>query len=48
MNEENKIPLPGEQDVKPQAPDFLKADEWFSQDVTPYRLDFAKAYEAPR
>ena len=48
MNEENKIPLPGEQDAKPHAPDFLKADEWFSQDVTPYRLDFAKAYEAPR
>ena len=48
MTEENKIPLPGEGDAKPQAPDFLKADEWFSQDVTPYRLDFAKDYEAPR
>ena len=41
----NKIPLPGQPEP---TPDFLKADEWFSQDVTPYRLDFAKAYEAPR
>ena len=45
---ENKIPLPTDQDVKPVAPDFLKADEWFEQDVSPYRLDFEKAYEAPR
>ena len=48
MNEENKIPLPGEQDVKPLPPDFLKSDEWFEADVGPYRLDFQKAYEAPR
>ena len=27
MTEENKIPLPGEQDVKPLPPDFLKSDE---------------------
>ena len=45
---ENKIPLPTDQDAKPVAPDFLKADEWFEQDVSPYRLDFEKAYEAPR
>jgi hypothetical protein len=48
MTEENKIPLPGEQDVKPLPPDFLKSDEWFEADVGPYRLDFQKAYEAPR
>lgn len=47
-DENNKIPLPGEEDVKPQAPDFLKGDEWFGQDVSPYRLDFTKAYEAPQ
>ena len=45
---DNKIPLPTDQDAKPVAPDFLKADEWFEQDVSPYRLDFEKAYEAPR
>ena len=48
MNEENKIPLPGAMDPQPQKPDFLQGDDWFSQDVKPYRLDFAKAYEAPR
>lgn len=47
-DENNKIPLPGEEDVKPQAPDFLKGDEWFGKDVSPYRLDFTKAYEAPQ
>ena len=34
---ENKIPLPGEQDAKPQAPDFLKADEWF--DIERYTME---------
>lgn len=48
MTEENKIPLPGEEDIKPLAPDFLQGDEWFDADVEPYRLDFQKAYEAPR
>ena len=48
MTEENKIPLPTDQDAKPVAPDFLKADEWFEQDVSPYCLDFEKAYQAPR
>ena len=49
MSEESKqIPLPGEEDVKPTAPDFLKSDEWFGVDVDKYRLDFEKAYEAPR
>jgi len=45
MNDENKIPLPGEPEP---IPDFLKGDEWFGENVTPYRLDFAKAYEAPQ
>ena len=45
---ENKIPLPGEQDVKPQAPDFLKADEWFDIDISGDLLDFAEPYRPPR
>ena len=48
MSEENKIPLPGEQDVKPQAPDFLKADEWFDIDISGDLLDFAEPYRPPR
>ena len=48
MNEENKIPLPGEQDVKPQAPDFLKSDEWFDIDISGDLLDFAEPYRPPR
>ena len=48
MNEENKIPLPGEQDAKPQAPDFLKADEWFDIDISGDLLDFAEPYRPPR
>ena len=52
MNEEIKdtqgIPLPGEADKRPQAPDFLKGDEWFFAEVEKYRLDFTKAYHAPR
>ena len=42
------IPLPGEPDAKARKPDFLQGDEWFEQDVEQYRLDFEKAYEAPR
>ena len=45
---ENKIPLPGEQDAKPQAPDFLKADEWFDIDISGDLLDFAEPYRPPR
>ena len=45
---ENKIPLPGEQDAKPQAPDFLKADEWFDIDISGDLLDFAEPYRLPR
>lgn len=45
---ENKIPLPSEQDAKPQAPDFLKADEWFDIDISGDLLDFAEPYRPPR
>ena len=48
MNEENKIPLPGEQDATPKAPDFLKADEWFDIDISGDLLDFAEPYRPPR
>ena len=49
MSEESKkIPLPGEQDAKPQAPDFLKADEWFDIDISGDLLDFAEPYRPPR
>ena len=49
MSEDNnKIPLPGEQDAKPQAPDFLKADEWFDIDISGDLLDFAEPYRPPR
>ena len=44
-NKDDMIPLPREPEP---IPDFLKSDRWFSEDVTPYRLDFSKAYEAPR
>lgn len=49
MSEDNnKIPLPGEQDAKPQAPEFLKADEWFDIDISGDLLDFAEPYRPPR
>ena len=48
MNEENKIPLPGEQDVKPKAPDFLQGDDWFDVDIGNDFLDFDKPYRPPR
>ncbi|MEE0870736.1 MAG: AAA family ATPase [Bacteroidaceae bacterium] len=49
MSEESKkIPLPGEHDAKPQAPDFLKADEWFDIDISGDLLDFAEPYRPPR
>jgi len=31
-----------------EEPDFLSGDLWFDVNVEPYRLDFEKAYEAPR
>ncbi len=47
MAEETKIPLPGEDDAV-KVPEFLKSDDWFDADIGPYRLNFQKAYEAPR
>ena len=48
MNEENKIPLPGDGDAKPKAPDFLQGDEWFDADISGDFLDFDKPYRPPR
>lgn len=44
----NKIPLPGEPDAKPQVPDFLKGDDWFEADVSQDFLDFDEPYRPPR
>lgn len=49
MSEENnKIPLPGEQDAKPTKPDFLQGDDWFDVDIGNDFLDFDKPYRPPR
>ena len=49
MNDEQQgIPLPGEQDINPKVPDFLKDDDWFSADVSADFLDFDKPYRPPR
>ena len=50
MSEEklNGIPLPGEEDVKPTPPDFLLSDDWFFEEVEPYRLNFSEPYKPPR
>ena len=48
MNEENKIPLPGEADARPKKPDFLQGDEWFDISVDADLLDFAEPYRPPR
>ena len=49
MSEEsNKIPLPGEEDVRPSAPDFLKGDEWFDVEVDDDFLDFDEPFRPPR
>jgi len=48
MNDENKIPLPGEMQPKPQVPDFLKGDDWFGANVDNDFLDFDKPYRPPR
>lgn len=45
---ENKIQLPGEQDAKPKAPDFLQGDDWFDADISGDFLDFDKPYRPPR
>jgi hypothetical protein len=48
MNDENKIPLPGEMQPKPQEPDLLKYRKWFGTDTTGLLLDFAKPYTPPK
>ena len=46
MSEENnKIPLPGQPEPKPN---FLKDDEWFDVDISADLLDFAEPYRPPR
>lgn len=29
-------------------PEFLQSDDWFNEDIGPFKLDFAKQYQAPR
>ena len=41
----NKIPLPGEPEPKP---DFLQGDDWFNADISCDFLDFDKPYRPPR
>ena len=50
MNEEttNGIPLPGQEDAKPQAPDFLKDDNWFDENIESLWLDFSEPYQPPK
>lgn len=49
MNEQdNKIPLPGEQPPQPRQPDFLQGDDWFGADISGDFLDFDKPYRPPR
>lgn len=43
--ENNKIPLPGQPEPKPN---FLKDDEWFDVDISADLLDFAEPYRPPR
>ena len=45
MSENNKIPLPGQPEPKPN---FLKDDEWFDVDISADILDFAEPYRPPR
>ena len=49
--QQNKIPLPGEQPAAPPTPpqpDFLKGDDWFGADISKDFLDFDKPYRPPR
>jgi hypothetical protein len=48
MSDENKIPLSGDGDATPTAPDFLKEREWFDVDVSGLLLDFEEPYHPPR
>ena len=45
MDEQNRIPLPGE---PTPVPDFLKGDDWFGAKVDDDFLDFDKPYRPPR
>ena len=45
MTEENKIPLPGQPEPKPN---FLKDDEWFDIDISSDLLNFSEPYRPPR
>ena len=46
-NEQNRIPLPGEQ-APPEPPKFLKEDKWYDIDITADLLDFSEPYRPPR
>lgn len=49
--QQNKIPLPGEQPASPPAPpqpDFLKGDDWMPVDISGDFLDFDEPYRPPR
>jgi hypothetical protein len=46
--QQNKIPLPGEQPPTPPQPDFLKGDDWMPVDISGDFLDFDKPYRPPR
>ena len=46
--QQNKIPLPGEQPAAPPQPDFLKGDDWMPVDISDDFLDFDEPYRPPR
>ena len=49
MSENNiGIPLPGQADATPTAPDFLKDDGWFGVNVDDDLLNFEEPYRPPR
>lgn len=50
MTEDNRLPpLPTDDDVAQRTePDFLRGDDWFGEEVEPYRLNFQKPYESPK
>ncbi len=42
MSEKNYPELPG------QVPEFLKGDDWFDVDISPYELNFQEQYRPPK
>ena len=48
MEENYKIPLPGQMDQQPRKPDFLQGDDWFETQVDDDFLDFDEPYRPPR